>query len=282
MALRCVVEDRRGRHHRARYGRGHPARFHPAHLRTLLAGRSVARETPAGPRARSLHRVPPGGVARGAHHGRESGSRRRHDDDGAVAAVGHASRSRLVRTPIPEATGPPPASRPPRLDRRGRPQRARSAPPPSSGCAPRRSRPLRRRTRASRHSSRRSRTSWSPTWVCPRGRLRVPAPAPRARTGRDRPVIAFSGYSSAVERTRCLEAGFTAHLVKPVNPEVLARRSRRRSRAIRSPHDPLARADAARWFRPADCAAAPAPIAAGTFRSRSNSTSPCGRRSCRT
>jgi CheY-like chemotaxis protein len=41
--------------------------------------------------------------------------------------------------------------------------------------------------------------------------------------GRDVPVIAFSGYSSAVERDRCLEAGFIAHLVKPVDPEVLVR-----------------------------------------------------------
>jgi len=42
-------------------------------------------------------------------------------------------------------------------------------------------------------------------------------------TGRDVPVIAFSGYSSGVERARCLEAGFIAHLVKPVDPEVLVR-----------------------------------------------------------
>jgi CheY-like chemotaxis protein len=42
-------------------------------------------------------------------------------------------------------------------------------------------------------------------------------------TGRDVPVIAFSGYSSATERARCLEAGFIAHLTKPVDPDVLAR-----------------------------------------------------------
>lgn len=35
------------------------------------------------------------------------------------------------------------------------------------------------------------------------------------------PVIAFSGYSSQGERTRCLEAGFAAYLVKPVDPDHL-------------------------------------------------------------
>ncbi|MGZ5434314.1 MAG: hybrid sensor histidine kinase/response regulator, partial [Thermoanaerobaculia bacterium] len=42
-------------------------------------------------------------------------------------------------------------------------------------------------------------------------------------TGGDVPVIAFSGYSSATERARCLDAGFACHLVKPVDPEVLVR-----------------------------------------------------------
>lgn len=42
-------------------------------------------------------------------------------------------------------------------------------------------------------------------------------------TGRDVPVIAFSGYGSTTERTRCLDAGFVAHLVKPVDPEALVR-----------------------------------------------------------
>jgi CheY-like chemotaxis protein len=41
--------------------------------------------------------------------------------------------------------------------------------------------------------------------------------------GRDVPVIAFSGHSSTAERDRCLEAGFIAHLVKPVDPEMLVR-----------------------------------------------------------
>lgn len=41
--------------------------------------------------------------------------------------------------------------------------------------------------------------------------------------GRDVPVLAFSGYSSAAEHTRCLEAGFALHLVKPVDPELLVR-----------------------------------------------------------
>jgi CheY-like chemotaxis protein len=41
--------------------------------------------------------------------------------------------------------------------------------------------------------------------------------------GREVPVIAFSGYASAAERARCLDAGFAAHLVKPVAPEILVR-----------------------------------------------------------
>ena len=42
-------------------------------------------------------------------------------------------------------------------------------------------------------------------------------------TGGDVPVIAFSGYGSAPERARCLDAGFAAHLTKPVDPEILIR-----------------------------------------------------------
>ena len=42
-------------------------------------------------------------------------------------------------------------------------------------------------------------------------------------TGRDVPVIAFTGYGSATERARCLDAGFAALLIKPVDPDVLVR-----------------------------------------------------------
>lgn len=41
------------------------------------------------------------------------------------------------------------------------------------------------------------------------------------QTGADVPVIAFSGYASASERTRCLEAGFATHLTKPLDPAIL-------------------------------------------------------------
>jgi PAS domain S-box-containing protein len=40
---------------------------------------------------------------------------------------------------------------------------------------------------------------------------------------RDVPVIAFSGNASADERAKSLAAGFAAHLIKPVDPEVLVR-----------------------------------------------------------
>jgi signal transduction histidine kinase/ActR/RegA family two-component response regulator len=39
--------------------------------------------------------------------------------------------------------------------------------------------------------------------------------------GRDVPVIAFSGYASATECARCVDAGFSAHLIKPVDPNAL-------------------------------------------------------------
>jgi CheY-like chemotaxis protein len=42
-------------------------------------------------------------------------------------------------------------------------------------------------------------------------------------TGRDVPVIAFSGYVSPTERARCIEAGFAAQLIKPVDPDTLVR-----------------------------------------------------------
>ena len=42
-------------------------------------------------------------------------------------------------------------------------------------------------------------------------------------SGRDVPVIAFSGNASDDERARSHAAGFAAHLVKPVDPEVLTR-----------------------------------------------------------
>jgi CheY-like chemotaxis protein/anti-sigma regulatory factor (Ser/Thr protein kinase) len=42
-------------------------------------------------------------------------------------------------------------------------------------------------------------------------------------SGRDVPVIAFSGYSSATDRSRCLDAGFVTYLIKPVDPNALVR-----------------------------------------------------------
>ena len=35
-------------------------------------------------------------------------------------------------------------------------------------------------------------------------------------------LIAISGYGQAVDRRRSEEAGFSAHLLKPVDPQILA------------------------------------------------------------
>jgi CheY-like chemotaxis protein len=44
----------------------------------------------------------------------------------------------------------------------------------------------------------------------------------RARLGQDVCLIALTGYGQEEDRRRTLEAGFNAHLVKPVNPEELS------------------------------------------------------------
>lgn len=49
------------------------------------------------------------------------------------------------------------------------------------------------------------------------GRLRQPEMLPRV------PVIAATAYGREHSRTRVLEAGFTEHLQKPVDPEELCR-----------------------------------------------------------
>jgi CheY-like chemotaxis protein len=41
--------------------------------------------------------------------------------------------------------------------------------------------------------------------------------------GHDLPVVALTGWGQEEERRRSLESGFTQHLVKPVDPEVLDR-----------------------------------------------------------
>jgi CheY-like chemotaxis protein len=41
--------------------------------------------------------------------------------------------------------------------------------------------------------------------------------------GRDVPAIALTAYARVEDRARALAAGFQQHLVKPVNPPMLAR-----------------------------------------------------------
>jgi len=45
----------------------------------------------------------------------------------------------------------------------------------------------------------------------------------RKTKGFPRRLIAMTGYGQAEDRRRALEAGFDAHLVKPVDPELLSR-----------------------------------------------------------
>jgi CheY-like chemotaxis protein len=45
----------------------------------------------------------------------------------------------------------------------------------------------------------------------------------RASTGRDALLVAITGYGRPEDSARAREAGFDAHLVKPVQPEHLAR-----------------------------------------------------------
>jgi CheY-like chemotaxis protein len=45
----------------------------------------------------------------------------------------------------------------------------------------------------------------------------------RSNNGGSMRLIAISGYGQAEDRRRALEAGFDAHLVKPVDPDILTR-----------------------------------------------------------
>ena len=45
----------------------------------------------------------------------------------------------------------------------------------------------------------------------------------RAALGRTVLLVATTGYGEAHERERALQAGFDAHLIKPLEPEDLAR-----------------------------------------------------------
>ena len=47
--------------------------------------------------------------------------------------------------------------------------------------------------------------------------------------GRDILLVALTGYGQPEDERRALEAGFDAHLVKPVDPDVLERLLARRS-----------------------------------------------------
>jgi CheY-like chemotaxis protein len=54
----------------------------------------------------------------------------------------------------------------------------------------------------------------------------------RARGHREAFIVAVTGYAQEEDRRRSREAGFDAHLVKPVHPDVLAKLLGERSAAL--------------------------------------------------
>ena len=110
---------------------------------------------------------------------------------------------------------------PPHPRRGGQRGRARDAPPPARCGRPRGSRGRRRARRARGGAAPAPRHRPRGRGTARLRRLRARPAGPRGDAAASIHLVALTGYGQPEDRRQAMEAGFDAHLVKPVNPDSL-------------------------------------------------------------